>query len=649
MSRIIVLLALLLPYTQHSRAQELFRYDSLYEVKEGLLGKADFQYSKDRSGTPLRQGAFSFVAAQMDTTCATRAKDVVWTGSYKDDLKDGAWEYTELLQEVEVVGFTDTFKVNLLLSTLRERIRGTFDKGVPEGPWTLSSRAFENGRPIGAGSSASLLMSQAKVSGRFEAAGTDVRGHPYRISGEALDGLMVGPWELELTVNGSVVREVRDYVKGFLRTLRRMDAGTGDTLLVVDFPLSKEVQKVMEGGRTSLRPANVPLSLNFSDGYPRSSTYLSVQRPGGALIDQVLKQVFKNDDGVYRTNGLPLGTNRLIHPLSDTEEQLLASWPELVRDYEESVMRLASLQDEFSRFATNDTLEHIHRWVALQQDVLGSIAPWGRSFENKEIEFYDRKGMLLDHAAETLLMDSLHLPHSEVIILFGEASREEGLLQFVTANMEDRMLYADSLERLYQDVIAGLSLDESIASLASRIEEVAASTGKALRDGVTDERVAPFADRMRSVYVDAQLNEAVSRFRDFNASREVQRAFGDSIVSAYAEVEDMLQVASRIYRRADAIDTLYTEYVFDPYTFNDRFPRRIKRRLYQFAAEETFAMLVAEALRATDAALMRRWLQRIEDMQRMLVSVLNEDTARMERRIRTKMTLEQRLELLGID
>lgn len=630
-------------------AQEMLKFDSLYQVRDGLEGHARFEYLTDKDGSVSKQGPFNFVSKQIDTTCATTVRELVWQGTYQNNRKTDHWEYLELTQHVVVTGIRDTFNVDHRLLTTRDRIRASFDKGMPNGEWGYSIESFENGKAKTAANTATVRLQMAKTTGRFKASGTDEVGHTYLIEGDADNGLMVGDWIFIFISAGIEVEEKRHYTKGFLETLVRRNMRTGDTLDNISFPLSSDVRKAITGVRNSLRPADTPLSLNFSDGYPKSSYYFVIQQEGNHLLDMVLKQLFRNEDGVFERYGLPLGTNRMINPLSNSEKEMLAQWPHLVDGYRDAVLRLASMQEEFGRFSDNDTLAMIQNWTAIQENVIADVTPWSGSFAHNEIEFYDRKGMLLDHAVQTLLADTIGSSEDPIVLTYGLSEKGAGLLQFVTANLSERADHADSLEVVYRKTIKGLALDESVISLSLRIDEEAHRADSIVSKTDIDLRILPFAERLKRAYMEEQLGQAKSRFKDFTGPKELQRELGDSIITASREMVEILGIADRIYRRADAIDTLFIEYVFDPYTFNDRFPRRIKRKLYQFTAEETFILLMEEALKAPDAASMRLWLERTEATQRRLVGLLNDDTARLERRIRSKMSLEVRLELLGID
>ncbi|MCG7860567.1 hypothetical protein MD537_26530, partial [Flavihumibacter sediminis] len=89
------------------------------------------------------------------------------------------------------------------------------------------------------------------------------------------------------------------------------------------YPLSQLIQASLNEASGEDQAVNLPVSLSFSDGYPRTSEYLLAQKDANQYLEEMLRQLFQYDPGYIPTNGLPVGTNRGFYVLTQKEKNLL--------------------------------------------------------------------------------------------------------------------------------------------------------------------------------------------------------------------------------------------------------------------------------------------------------------------------------------
>ena len=77
--------------------------------------------------------------------------------------------------------------------------------------------------------------------------------------------------------------------------------------------------------------------------------------------------------------------------------------------------------------------------------------------------------------------------------------------------------------------------------------------------------------------------------------KEVQtpgKKAADSLFYLLESLQMIQEISTTLPDRAKTIDSLYTIYTFDPFTFNDKFPRRIKKKLYDLIAIDLYNELL---------------------------------------------------------
>jgi hypothetical protein len=124
-----------------------------------------------------------------------------------------------------------------------------------------------------------------------------------------------------------------------------------------------------------------------------------------------------------------------------------------------------------------------------------------------------------------------------------------------------------------------------------------------------------------------------------------QQNLSDSIRFDLENVLAMYQLSREIEQRTHSLDSAYTEFTFDPFTFT-QVPQRNKRMLYDIVTEEMIPTIREQALKQTTPLKMRQRLGNLRELQEQLFFLLNKPTKTLERKLKRSDSLEERLDLI---
>lgn len=630
------------------KAQNRQSYDSLYQPMLGYSGKAKFEYYTDRKGNRIKQGDFEFESMTIDSVCFCTADHRVWEGQYKNDLKHGDWVYDDRFSRLILRSVDDDFNAVSELHSERERVSASFKEGTAEGNWTLQTIGLVNGKKAHETHWLQTKLKKAKMEGAVEFRAIRADSTKVRIKGQADAGLMIGTWTLEYEADSMKIWEQRQYELGFLLSLIKRNE-QGDTLVALEYPLSKNIRNFLNNDEWVLEAANFPLSLTYSDGYPRTSEYIVQQSKGNDLLNDQLKLLFKYEPDFFSLNGLPLGTNRMAYPLSAEEEKLLQDWPNVEFEFRDKIDDLRTMQATNFKFANNDTLRFIEQWIERQFFLRDYIKPWNNIFASNELQYYYRQGQLFTYAQDLLAVDTLMVQEEPIRVEYPVQIADSSFMHYVVDNFRMRSAMADSLAGVYRLLMESLNMEQSIRSLDARITRQKQELDSIYAPGRSESLRAQLRSSIRKKFLNSHFDARYQAFLKHSGPAEDQKATGDSILFDLQRLNDINTEILEIFDRRSMIDSLYTEYVFDPYTFNDRFPKRLKRKLYNMAAEELFTDLVEEAISARNISELSARLMDIKGLQERLVFLLDKDTRKIEKKIKPKMSIADRLDLLKIE
>jgi len=633
----ISLLALLMSFSV-AEAQKKQHYDSLYEALPGLWGEASFAYYVDKKGQRLKDGAFTFVSRSLDSLCNTKATYYGWSGFYENGKKEGAWNYSKRRHEATLHDFSYT-RLDYSLQTVLEKLTGKYVKGLPNGLWKFRKSFFEGKEEIFVLQEGNFNFKEGLVDGdvyflELSATGQDTLN---LLRGQATAGLMTGEWHLRYKGQEQhIVNEVRHYEKGVLKHILHIQQ---EDTLSLKLPLSPMITESITSKTLSKNLVNRPLSLIFNDGYPRESPLITAQHEGNRSIKKMLAIFGNYDPSLGQTLGLALGTNRGHYPLTSKEKKALESWLMSRKEIQDKVLKIEEEAQANVNYQQDSTLREVKEWSTLQREILDHTDPWAKTFASGDIEFYYREGELVNYASRLLSADSLL--HTSLTYPTNDA---KNFLDYIAKNFELRKSVGDSLLKTFENRVQYIQVKEDIAERKVGLEKQHAKVDSLFSQKNFYPKVQHSIDTLKERFLEKGYNESFQLFLKSNPT--TQRLISDEMQLELETLQKIHGLAQKVTHDAKRLDSLYTEYTFDPFTFSDRVPVRVKRVLYETVTLELLPWLLSKAEREKEALKVFHRFQEIDELQLRLFIFRQKRTKSLERKLRRSETPEERIELL---
>lgn len=633
---------LFLFYGTFSFSQQIRTYDSIYSPLPDLEGRATFDYYEDSEGRKIKHGDFRFVREERSPDSRETAIYTAWSGQYDENEKVGEWTYESRKHLVSIKEISEV-KLDYNIYTIEEILSMPYVNGYPEGRIRLQSTLYADKKPLKRLKSFETEMREGRMQGEFNYFLAEENEDILAIYGRLQDGLMVGKWDFDFLQEG--VTENREYRNGVLLRMNRSAKGYESEL--IEFPISEGLAAALEGEESKVELANKPLSLHFSDGYPRNSLYIKVQQKGEDALKMVLEEIFQYDRGIDLSQQLPLGTNRGFYPLSSEERKKLVEWTEAEAQYRHVINELNNLRIESLPLVKDDEINAILEWTEKQEEIRDYIRPWNNILTTEKVEYYNRKGLLKDYARDLLHADTLQVGEERRILEYEPRDEPENFLYYIVENFRDRNRVGDSLKTRFAERVESLEVNREIAGLAETIVQTREEVDSLYRIPVNLNPLDQLLQKVRRDFVGEVYPVEYERFgQEEDRDRKVET--GRELVVNLELVKEIHQTAILLATRHEELDELYTEYTFDPFTFSDEVPVRKKKRLYNLVTEEIIEALLGRASRNTEEpAEVLKDLQLAYQMQERLVFLEDKNTRRLERRLQKSRSLNERVELLN--
>lgn len=623
-------------------SQQIRTYDSIYTPAPDLRGKATFEYYEDSEGRKIKDGAFRFVREERTPNSHTTAVYNSWTGQYDENEKVGEWTYEK---RQHLVSINEISEVNLDYSvvTIDEILKINYAAGFPNGKIQLESTLYADKKPLKRLKFFETEISQGRMQGEFNFFLADENEEILTIYGNLQDGLMVGKWDFNYLQNEEM--ETREYENGILLSmLRSSEEFETET---IEFPISEGLAAALKGKESRVELANKPLSLHFSDGYPRTSVYIRVQQKGEDALRMLLEEIFQYDRQIDISQRLPLGTNRGFYPLYSEERKKLVEWAEEEALYRHTISELNNLRIESLHLVKDDAIASILEWTKKQEEIRDYIKPWNNILSTEQVEYYNREGLLKEYARDLLHADTVHVGGETTIIEYEPKEEPENFLYYIVDNFRDRNRVGDSLITEFSEKVETLEVNREIAGLQDAIITTREEVDSIYEIPVNVNPLDQLLQKVKRDFGNRVYREEFQRFRQ-EEDQSQKISIGQELVVNLELMKEIHETTVLIAERTEEIDELYTDLVFDPFTFSDQVPVRKKKRLYNFVTEEVIEPLLSRASRNTsEPAEVLKDLQLVYQMQERLRFLEDKNTRRLERRLQKSKSLDESVELLN--
>lgn len=637
MKYILTFLLLLFGLTE-TFAQYLI-YDSLYTIREELVGHAKFEYKVDGLSKVSKEGPFHFNYENIEyEKDLMHFKKETWTGEFEDDKKVGRWLYHRKNSSIQIQGFEGR-DLQYFVETKIADIKAKYKEGIPEGDWEYLGLLIDE-------KSMETVTEDIQVSfldGKFhgDIFCTLVNGEDsVTINGYSDEGLLEGSWIFKFNDHF----EERKYERGVLLELIDMHLN-GDTIKHIVYPLSNILKEVLKNSNTEIQSSG---TLIFNDGYVSNSNLIKSQIEGNQVLVQMIELLLKNDETSSGKKFIPLGIYRHTYPFTESEKIALLELDSLFESYQfklhliknEDIIDLAYSDD----FLTRRTINWLNKEIDFVEYMNGFF---GENIQHTLSKIH-RDGVIVDTLRSHIDTSKLMVDSHMVILNFNNKTiHENNLISYLVNNFEARHLLADSFYNEFKIKIESMLLDTALILKNRRIISLFEMLDSNIINKENDPLINDLITRLHDNYLDHIVNMEYQEFLDNAQDKQHQIQLGDSILQELHSIEEIYSLIGEISSRRLKIDELYTEYVFDPFTYTDSIPSRIKRKLYELICTEMFKQFISIATNSSDPFTCLNHLEELYEIQGYMFELKERKTRKLESQLRKEKDLDIRIKILN--
>lgn len=489
------------------------------------------------------------------------------SGFYSDGAQNGDWNYSESHSTLQIDNFNGKapeYRIETRISTNK----GSWRKGVRNGSWTYE--VYDNPETL------KVLRERLRygfengwLQGMVE---YELPIEQIKISGLVNQGLLEGDWFFR---DSGKITEHRVYEKGVLLSLSLFSKSDTQTYT---YPLSQRCSDALKTKEKTADLAQYPMSLTFSDGYPKNSLWIKIQESGVQYLGQIDACIAALLPEWGRVTGLSMGTNRCIYPLSTQEEGDLSQFLQRFEDHGTEVARLKDTLATFRNYDLSPFISKTKAWIQTQERRLRYTRSWKEIMESGRLVYYPRGGLLYSFAKSLLDTDTLNTEHGTEYIGYPQTNKD--LLAYLNLNFAQRIETANALMDSLFDIKNRYNLTRSILDLSSLLQErhdsmqsrctidslIASPFSAYLADFNTRFLGPPFEKLYRSF-----LNET---------DIEKEQEMGMQLLQQLDTLELIRNASALCLKLWEQTDAFYMEMRVDAFTF-ERYNVRVKKRLFE--------------------------------------------------------------------
>ena len=571
-----VLLTLQFFSLQSASGQALKRYRGAFELANGTIGIAQYSFKEIRPDSTVFHGRFEFTSELKQAEGSNLVTQLTQKGNYENGLKVGVWEFDLCEHKIKVVNLRN-FKAETAVESTIKRLKATFNKGIAEGEWVLSTHqigtalkdtnkeltkiTFQNGKAVG-----QFLHEHRTPQDSSSAFGTFDSG-----------GFFDGEWSLCYLFKGNEYQEKRSYNNGVLVGLRLRNLTTDEQIIDESFP---SLQQRLEALKTASSPLPYRISdeafgILFEDGYSESHPVVSAQQPGNAF----LSTVFDNLKDLLQSPISPSwrGSIRPTISIGFTRrfEYQYPAYEAALLDYlQKDIAKLAATLDSVQKSPQlkiqalkSDSIAFFDAYVKTARRKIGEIEQAASELRSDKFRFRNRdlyyeRGIPILSITDTVRYTFKNKIHQSVVALGRGVTKPDSLVQQLLA-------YSENLSKWVKPYL--FKLDEYV-KLSFQEDELVQ----------LDQKIVTLIDSVQERYQNAPTDLHTQIYKEFGRPRtndllavyagttafEQKKKLGSELVKfqqALLTIHPRIIAVARIRQRADS---LYTR--FSPNPFFDR-------------------------------------------------------------------------------
>ena len=572
-------------------------------------------------------GPYRFQSQHKKTAPAWENRNYIEIGYYTDGLENGEWTYTEQTTALKIEDLQAS-GLKYRINTVLKSHKGNWRKGVRNGDWSYEviENPTDNKQVI---ETLNYKFANGWLNGLV---GYENKREHIKVSGQFAEGMMVGDWTWNYSDS---LTEHRLYEKGVLISLETYTKTDTQQFM---FPLSTRCSDALKSRDKTGDLVHYPMSLTFSDGYPKQSKWVQIQKNGLVALERIHNRISAFLPNWKSEMGLAFGTNRCIYPLSGEEELQLSKWLELRQNWEIVLKQVRDTLSLVERYPQQHALSNkLRLWLQIQENRLNYTQTWREIMETGRLVYYNREGQLFEFAQELLHTDTLSYTNGFELMEY--PSKGRNFMTYLVNNTQARVdtahFWLDSLIAIQKRY----ELSKFMLQLSAQIQSTHDSL---VRTCIVDTLpYGPFYGYLKDFSI-RFLGEAFERrYQNFLSETEIQKehSLGDSLLSVLIRLEQLRYRSLQLEKLHRAIDTFYTEKSVDAFTF-ERLKIRNKKRLY-----EQFQLFTIEEITLHQNSSLEDRLASTMRLRRLFQSFLylrDKSTVQIERKLGKAKTYKAR-------
>ncbi|WP_304517644.1 hypothetical protein [Cecembia rubra] len=649
--KLFVFLMMIILFPTILTAQEVYKGEYTFN---GLKGEVSFEFVKGDGESLIKQGDFKFQRLEKDKEDRTTIFKSIVEGFYEQDKKTGLWNYLEEKHFVEL-NDVNNFRLDYSVQSEQIKLKSSYKNGVPDGRWSFERSEYKNGKLNPKSQAEEFLFREGDLIGKFQYKSFgNIRTHFIR--GELnQNGFMDGEWTFVYRDGSVLVSENRNYVDGFLLGVVKRDLESDEILEEeVFYQTIKKLNQANRKENKGFKVAEDRFGLFFNDGFLNDSKLATIQNSGNKFITEFLTDVLRYDGDYVNQKGelinYPIHTKRFVFELSRQQQRIVEDLP---LEYER-LFDLVSNYNERNSLRLNrqrsDTLSFAYAFFQHQAEKLSKFNELIGLFRTKEIQYFDLEFLYSEGLSFLTEKDVVKYDLGDSIrtreIVFQKMEFQDDFYVALANYIKQMSEKTQEVKKLVDGTLAKIEQDEDLREIQNQIQERKDKTEAIyLQSSGLDSRTLDLVSSIRKNILGNgfdKINERFAKEDDFNNKKDLARIMMDLL----EELENKYPNIIELYKKAEELDKLYMEELFNPFTYT-RYDQRSKTRLYESA--ETLLNFYFEGLASEqDYTELKTWLSKIEKLFERMEALREDDTRRLERRISRRMSVSKLESLLEL-
>lgn len=613
-----------------SIGQEREEYNGPFQIGT-FSGNARYQYILENTDT-IFDGSFLFQRSNLETLLKEQDSSFTIKGSFRDSLANGPWqfqfgEYTSDSKS-EVVDF----EYRILVSGIQEMAKGVLDEGIPDGEWQFTVQDVDNSEVTN-----TLFKSVFNYERGVPQQNFNIESDSSALVGRFLrNGLAHDEW----TSYGSDalnVDEVWVFEEGRLQKI--VFESTGEEVLVFNND-NQQYGTIPLGNRFLLL-----LKYNLQEKFEQSS---------------IITLLSKNREQYQKVNSILIGLGS--RPFSTSIQVKVPIYP-IDSLKENSLERIASNVKKASEISetilTNSHLNMVRRtdadaqfWYAItekiQMDYLNALKKYVELYQNQIFEFVNPtslQGRFFSGGkpSKTIQLSenqdegpsSFQLPDAEDYEFNGNNLKSVG---DISAYAKDLLDYAES------QLADKLSDDEQIQSLKELENDLIAI------NSLIEKQIDSLTPNLPENYTNAlenlgnSANQKLATYAAM-ANPNEKLTFGENLKSCLEDTKSLVTNISSMPSKITEIKALYTDDIWNPFMATVM-EEEVKKRIVEAYTDILVPYFVNSISEDYECEQIAEWKDQIIYTNNRMVDLRDEDTRKLERKLKRAKNAESVLKLL---